>query len=110
MAEVPVPRSYSQILGEMINALLARVGIPSLRVGSPALSILEAAAQSDLRNSQDIFQMLASMGLDRATGLALDKIGADENVPRESESAASGVVTVSDTSFTKISSRIFQGT
>lgn len=93
----------------MVDALLSRLGLPSLRVGSPALSILEAAAQSDLRSSQDIFNLLNSLSLDRATGLALDRIGADEQVDRIARSAASGTVDISDTTFTKIASRIYQG-
>jgi len=109
MADIPTPRSYSQILGEMVDALLSRLGLPSLRVGSPALSILEAAAQSDLRSSQDIFNLLNSLSLDRASGLALDRIGADEQVPRLGQTAASGAVDISDTAFTKISTLIYQG-
>src|SRR5574343_474601 len=109
MAEIPVPRSRSQIVGEMVNALLARLGLPNLRVGSPALSIIEAAAQSDLRSSQDIFNLLNSLSLDRATGIALDRLGADEDSVRIAQFPASGFVTISDTSFTKKSTKIFQG-
>jgi uncharacterized phage protein gp47/JayE len=93
----------------MVNALLARLGLPSLRVGSPALSILEAAAQSDLRSSQDVFNLLNSLSLDRASGLALDRIGSDENLIRITEAPATGVVTITDTSFSRKSSRIYQG-
>lgn len=110
MAEIPTPRSYSQITGEMIDALLSRLGLPSIRVGSPALSIIEAAAQSDLRSSQDIFNLLNSISLDRATGLALDRIGADEETPRIAEAPSTGLVTVGDTTFDKLQTRIFQGT
>jgi len=109
MATVPVPRSFSQVLGDQIDAFLSREGFPSIRVPSPTLAILEAASQSDLRSSQDLFQMLDSTSLDRAEGLALDRIGADEDRPRTKESPASGLVTVTDTSFTKISTKIFQG-
>jgi uncharacterized phage protein gp47/JayE len=109
MATIPTPRSYNQIMGDMINAFLSRFGIKSLRVGSPILAMLEAAAQSDLRNSQDIFNLLNSDSLDRATGIALDRKGADEDTPRLSESAANGLVNVSDTSFLKISTKVYQG-
>jgi uncharacterized phage protein gp47/JayE len=109
MATIPVPRSYSQISGAMINALLSKLGLPKLQVGNPALSIIEAAAQSDLRSSQDIFQLLDSQSLDRATGLALDNIGADEDTARIGQTPAVGTLTISDTSFTKISSKIFPG-
>lgn len=110
MADLPVPRSYSEILGDMIDAFLSRYGLRALKVGSPVLSMLESAAQSDLRSSEDIFTLLEAATLDQAKGLALDRIGADEGVARRTESPASGVVTIGDDSFAKISSRVFQGT
>lgn len=93
----------------MVDAFLSRFGLKSLKVGSPVLSIIEAAAQSDLRSSQDIFDLLNAQALDRATGVALDRIGLDEDMVRQTASPASGAVTVKDTSFTKISSKIYQG-
>ncbi len=109
MATIPVPRSFSQIVGDMLDALTSRFGIPSVKVGSPTLAIIEAAAQSDLRSSQDLFQLLDSTSLDRAEGLALDRIGADEDRPRIKETPSSGPVSISDTSFTKVATKIFQG-
>lgn len=106
---IPTPRSFNRIMGDMLNAFLSRFGIKSLRVGSPTLAILEAAAQSDMRTSQDIFNLLNSDSLDRATGIALDRIGLGEDLPRLSESATTGLVTVTDTSFSKISTKIYQG-
>lgn len=109
MANVPTPRSYPQILGDMIDAFQSRFGIDNLRVGSPILSIMEAAAQSDLRSSQDIFAMLNSISLDRAEGDALDRIGADEDLPRRAETFASGLVNIGDASFTKLSTKVYVG-
>lgn len=109
MADIPTPRSRSQIVGEMVDALLARLGLPALKVGSPALSIIEAAAQSDFRSSQDIFGLLNSLSLDRATGQALDRIGQDEGVVRQTRTAAAGTLTIGDSSFSKIATPIYQG-
>lgn len=109
MARIPTPRSFNQIIGDMVDAFLSRFGLKSLKVGSPVLSIMEAAAQSDLRSSQDIFTLLNSNNLDRATGVALDRIGKDEDLERLTEGPASGAVTITDTSFAKIASKIFQG-
>jgi uncharacterized phage protein gp47/JayE len=109
LAQVPTPRSYSQILGDSLDALLSRLGLPSLRVGSPILSIIEAASQSDLRNSQDIFAVLNAQSLDRADKQALDRIGADEDLPRIGESSSSGIVTISDSAITKKETVLFQG-
>lgn len=109
MARIPTPRSYNSILGDLISSFLSRTGLKSLKVGSPVLSILESAAQSDLRSSQDVFDLLNASSLDTANGTALDRIAADEDLQRLGESAATGLVTVTDTSFVKIESRLFQG-
>lgn len=109
MAQIPVPRSFPQVVGDMIDAFLSRYGLKALKAGSPVLSLIEAAAQSDVRNSQDIFQLLNANSLDNAELQALDRIGADELVARISESPSSGLVNISDTSFAKISSKIYQG-
>lgn len=106
---IPVPRSFNQIVGDMLDAFLSRYGLRNIKAGSPILSIFESAAQSDLRNSQDIFEILNSISLDRAEGQALDRIGLDEDTPRFVETPASGYVTIGDESFTKISSKVFQG-
>jgi hypothetical protein len=67
----------------MVDAFLSRFGLPGMKKGSAVLSILETAAQSDMRNSQDIFALLNSISLKRAKGVALDRIGADEGAPRQ---------------------------
>lgn len=109
MSNLPNPRSYNSILADMINAFLARYGLKGIKLSSPILSILEAAAQSDVRSTQDIFNMLNATSIDRAAGDALLRIAADENVLIQTPKAALGNVTFLDTSFNKISSLIYQG-
>jgi hypothetical protein len=94
----------------MIDSFLASYGLKALKVGSPVLSIFEAAAESDLRNSQDIFALLRATTLGQATGTALDRLALDEGTQREVDTYASGGVNVTDTRFTKVVSTIFQGT
>lgn len=110
MASIPVPRSYNQILADMIDAYLSKIPLKRLKVGSPVLSFLEATSQSDLRSSQDIFNLLKSSSLDNATKDALDRLGADEGLTRITQSKSSGAVNIIDVSFTKISTRVYQGT
>jgi hypothetical protein len=109
MAQVPNPRSYQQILGDMVDTFESKFGIPTLKVGSPLLRTFEAAAMSDFRSSNDIFALLRAQDLDQATGAALLLIAADENLTPIAESQASGPVQITDTSFTKKSTKIFQG-
>lgn len=106
---IPTPRSYETILGDMIDAFLSRYGLRGLKTGGPLLSILEAGAQSDLRGTQDIFNLLDATDIDRATGIALDRKALDEDMFRLPITSASGLVNVTDGSFTKISSKIYPG-
>lgn len=92
-----------------MNTFLTRLGLPGIKTGDPSLSIMEAAAQSDFRSTQDIFQNLNAQYLDGSTGLALNLRGRDERVARISESLASGKVTISDTSFSKVETQVYQG-
>lgn len=106
----PKPRSFQNILGSMIDTFRARTGIGSLRVGDPILTFLEAAAQADTRAAQDIFTALNSTDLERATGVALEALGAEEGLKIRGATAATGYVTFTDTSFAKVSSTIYAGT
>ena len=109
MARIPTPRSFNQILGAMLDTFLSHTGLSRIRPGSPFLSFMMASAQSDLRSSKDTFDLLNSTSLDRATGQALDRIGQDEDTPRFGEFSSSGLITVTDSRYTKISTKIFQG-
>ena len=102
MADTPTPRSYNQILGEMYDAFVSKTGISALKVGSPLRSLMEAVAQSQLKNSEDIFTLLNSISLEYATGTALDALAADEGIARRNATSSFGYVTFTDTSFTKV--------
>lgn len=108
--DIPTPRSFPQVLGEVLDAVTSRTGIRRLRVGNPILSVLEAAAQSDVRGSADVFRLLRARDLDSAQGIALDRIGQDEDVVRLRPVKTSGLVTISDTSFQKIATTITPAT
>jgi uncharacterized phage protein gp47/JayE len=94
----------------MLDVFTSRHGIPLLKVGGPILSILEAAAQSDVRSSEDVFEAIDARNLDDAEGVALDRWGESEGVPRLRQSPAAGTVDVGDSSFEKVSSRVYHGT
>lgn len=109
MADTPELRSYTSCLNDIREGFLSKQGVPTLRAGNPLLSLFEAAARGDLRSSQDVFGYLSSASLDNASGVALARIGADENVPRQQQLVASGTVTVSDASFTRLATKLFSG-
>lgn len=109
MATIPQPRSYADCVADIVDPFLAKTGLKSLKAGSGILSLIESAAQSDLRSTQDIFQLLDADSLDNAEGDALIRAGADEGLQIRAETSATGYVSVSDTSFTKVSTRVYQG-
>jgi hypothetical protein len=106
MSDLPVPRSAPQILGEMIDSVATDLGISRLKPGNPILSVLEASARSDVRTSHDVLKSLLSRDADQQSGQALIDAARLEGLPILTALRASGTVTISDTSFTKISSQI----
>ena len=101
MADTPIPQNYQTILSNMLDVLTAKTGIKTLKVGNPLLSLLEAAAQSDLRSSQVILDFLRSISLDDASGQALDFIAVSEGTTRIGAISAQGFVNFVDSSFEK---------
>jgi hypothetical protein len=93
----------------MISTYITKTGINDLNTGSAVLSFFETVAQSVSRASGDTFSILRDYSVDRAVGEALKRIAAEENVAVEPARVATGVVTITDSSFNKISSKIYAG-
>lgn len=106
---VPIPRSQQTILGDIISAFSARYGIRRLQVGGAILTAFEAASASDFRGTQDIFNLLDLDNFNRLSGSALAYKAAGEGVEKQGATPATGSVTFTDTSFIKLSTRIFSG-
>lgn len=106
---IPQPRSYQQLLAEMVDSFLSDYGLRGLKVGGPILGIMETAAQSDVRGAQDIFNLLDVKSIERASGIALDNLAADEGTARLPALPSRGSVTVSDSSFGKIATKVYPG-
>jgi uncharacterized phage protein gp47/JayE len=100
-------QSYEEILDGMIRSLQSRVGLSDDTIGSVTLSLLETAAQSDFLVNSNILAALDSISIDRATGVTLDKIGFSEGLTRIPATKASGPITITDASFTKVSTQIY---
>lgn len=109
MSDTPNIRSYQSILNGMVSSFTAKAGVKALATGSPILSLLESAARSDLRDSMTTIQLLNSSNLDNATGLALLRKGQEAKVPKITTSPATGKVTITDSSFPKLASQLYQG-
>jgi uncharacterized phage protein gp47/JayE len=109
MANLPQPKSYNQILSEMLSAYMARIGVNDLQTGSVVTSFYEAVAQVVYRSSGDIFQVIRDFSVDRASGESLKRIGEEERVFPIPAKVSTGTVTIVDSSFNKIATKVYSG-
>lgn len=109
MAGTPTPKSYEQILGDMLATYIARIGVNDLNTGSAVTSFFEAMAQAVYRASADNFSILRDFNVDRASGEKLKRIAKEENVNILGDVVATGSVTITDTSFNKIATKVYAG-
>lgn len=106
---VPQPQSYEQLLADALSSYAAKVGIDDFNVGSAVTSFFEVTALMTARASGDVFQILRDFSVDRATGDALQRLALENNVTPITAFPATGKVSITDTSFTKISTKIYAG-
>ena len=105
----PEPKSKQQLLGDMYDVWLNKIGQADLNPGSLMSGLFEAAAQNDFRVSGDILAVLSAFSVDRAEGETLQRLARDESVIPKTSRVSTGAVTVVDSSFTKISTKIYAG-
>jgi uncharacterized phage protein gp47/JayE len=105
----PQPKSYDKILGEMLNQYISETGVNDLGTGGALVSFSEAVALAVARASGDLFQVLRDQSVDRAAGDRLRTIARDEGLRELPARVATGQVTFSDTSFAKISTKVYAG-
>ncbi len=108
-SDLPTPESYDSILADMLAAYAAKLGINDFNVGSANLSFFEVAALMVARSSGDVFQILRDFSVDRATGDTLKRLATENRVIPITAKVATGQVSVTDTSFNKISTKIYSG-
>lgn len=109
MANEPTPKSFEQIFGDMFATYQSKIGVNDVNAGSAVTSFFEAVAQSVYRASGDTFSILRDFSVDRATGEALKRIAKEENLPPETATVATGTVTIGDSTFSKIATKIYVG-
>ena len=105
----PTPKSYEQIYGDMLSTYIAKIGVNDLNTGSAVTSFFETMAQAVYRASADNFSILRDFNVDRASSEKLKRIATEENINIVGDIVATGAVTIRDTSFEKISTKIYAG-
>lgn len=86
------PRTFQEILADMIAYVQSRTDITDFTVGSAVRTILEAAALEDDEQYFQMVQLLDMFAIANATGENLDRRLAEFNISREPSQAASGTV------------------
>lgn len=109
MAETPNPKSQEQLIGEMLADYISETGVNDVNVGSLVTQLFETVALTVGRASGDGFQILRDRSVDRAVGEALRRIARDEGLRELPARVSSGAVTTTDTSFVKISTKVYAG-
>lgn len=106
---LPNPESYEQLLSDMLSAYASKTGTNDFNVGSVITSLFEVVALATARSSGDLFQILRDFSVDRATGDTLKRLATENNVQPITAKPATGTVSIFDTSFTKISTKVYAG-
>lgn len=101
-----VPRTYTQIIVDMIAYVQDSTGITDFTVGSVVRTLLEAAALEDDEQYFQMVQLLDIFSYTTASGEDLDRRLADFNIFRASATASFGTVLFTNSNLTTDSAAI----
>ena len=109
-------RSKQNILGNLVRAVRVYTDITTVAPGSDIATLLEAVAESHAHIEVSSLKILENSNLESLSGDALDKKGQSIQIPNGSggigripANQATGPVTIVDSTFTKISSKLYAG-
>ncbi len=102
-------KSFPQIVGSMATKVTAETPITDFTDGSVILTLLEAAAQEDFQQYVQMLNIIRNYNLDTTEGTDLDRKASEFGLTREPAKPHSGLVTITDTSFTKIATKLYAG-
>ena len=103
------PRTFPEILGEMVANLIAATPLNDVNFSSVWTSMLEAAAQEDDEQYFQMLEIIRGYSLDTTTGDDLDNRAFEYGLERLQASEASTSVIIGDTAITKISTGVYSG-
>lgn len=109
MANTPSVKTYDQLLGEALSTYQSKIGVTDLNPGSAVVSFFESNAQMVYRVTGDVFQILRDYSIDRATGDSLKRLAQEDNVILKPAKAATSYVTIKDSNFEKVATKIYAG-
>lgn len=103
-------RSFQQIAADGIRKFKARAGIDDFRPGSVIATFIEAMATEDFQQYYQMLQTIRSYNLDTTEGDDLEERALEITGQGRIEAVrATGFVTVEDSGFEKVSTKIYAG-
>lgn len=102
-------KSLQRIVASMATKLSAETPINDFSDGSVALTLLEVAATEDFQQYIQMLNVIRNYNLDTTEGADLDKRASEFGLTREPAKAHSGFVTIKDSSFTKLATKLYAG-
>jgi hypothetical protein len=110
MANTPQLLTKDQLVGLIIDSVLARIDdVDDLNVGSTITQLAEGVGQVIYKPYADVVSMITALSTDRAVGEALQRKARDNDVPIFPALPASGLVSISDLTFSKVQSTVYAG-
>jgi uncharacterized phage protein gp47/JayE len=86
---------------------MSKIAVNDLNTGGAMISFFEAVAQAIYRANGDVLQIFRDFSVDRAQGEALQRLAQEERVFPIPATVATGRVTIQDSSFQKISTKVY---
>jgi len=103
-------KSFQQILASMIAEILANTPLTAMNKGAIISSVLEAAATEDFNQYFQMLAIISNFALDNTAGEDLDNRAVEFGLDgRNQPTRAFTTVTISDTSFDKIATKLYAG-
>lgn len=102
-------KSFPQIVARMAAKISSETAITDFTDGSVILTLLEAAAQEDFAQYVQMLNIIRAYNLDTTEGTDLDARAKEYSLTRIQPASHSGFVTITDTRFAKIASKIYAG-
>lgn len=103
------PKSNSEIVAGMAATVSANTPINDFNPGSVILTLIEAAAQEDFQQYVAMLEIILAYNLDTTSGTDLDKRATEFGLTRLDAQPHSGYISVIDTRFNKIVSKLYAG-
>lgn len=104
-----IPRDWRQIIVDKIAYITDRTPLSSVNPGSVLGTILEATSLEDGEQYFQMTEIVRNYSLNTTSGQDLDDRAAEYGLEREEAKKATTYVTISDSSITKVNTKIYSG-